>query len=290
VIRTATFSGPSPIIDERLCGVLSGMRMVTAAEITKIVSRSPSIHCSLDPAPTWLIKRALPLLADTIASMCNASMSAGVFPDALKHAIIQPRLKKPTLDPTELSSYRSISNLSFISKTVERVVAARFSEHVEAEHLLPSHQSAYRAHYSTETAITAVHDELVRNIDSGKVSVLVLLDLSAAFDTVDHNTLLEVLGRRFGVKGIVLDWFVNSYLADRTQSFQLDAQRSGPYQVRCSVPQGSVLGPMEFIAYTEDLVDLYIDRHFLSRLLYADDTQLIDGVQITEISRVCSGV
>jgi hypothetical protein len=108
-------------------------------------------------------------------------------PDALKHAIIQLRLKKPTLDPTELSSYCPISNLSFISKTVERVVAARFSEHVEAEHLLPSHQSAYRAHYSTETAITAVHDKLVHNTDSGIVSVLVLLDLSADFDTVDHK-------------------------------------------------------------------------------------------------------
>jgi Reverse transcriptase (RNA-dependent DNA polymerase) len=117
------------------------------------------------------------------------------------HAIVQPRLIKPTLDPAELCSYRPISNLSFISKTVERVVAARFSEHVETKRLLPSHQSAYRAHHSTEIAITAVHDELVRNIDSGKVSVLVLLDLSAAFDTVDYYTLLEVLGRRFGVKG-----------------------------------------------------------------------------------------
>jgi len=147
--------------------------------------------------------------------MCNASMTVRIFPDVLKHAIVQPRLKKPTLDPAELTSYRPISNLSFISKTVERVVAARFSEHMEAEHLLPSHQSAYRAHYSTKTAIAAVHDELVRNINSGKVSVLVLLDLSAAFDTVDHKILLEVLDRRFGVKGTVLDW-LDSYLADRT--------------------------------------------------------------------------
>ena len=78
--------------------------------------------------------------------------------------------------------------MSFISKTVEIVIAARFSDHVEAEHLLPSRQSAYRTNHSTETAIVAVHDELVRHIDSGKASVLVLLDLSAAFDTVDHNT------------------------------------------------------------------------------------------------------
>ena len=103
------------------------------------------------------------------------------------------------------------------------IVAARFSEQVEAERLFPSHQSAYRAHHSTETAITAIHDELVGKIDSGKASVLVLLDLSAALDTVDHNTLLEVLGRRFSVKGTVLNWF-DYYLADRAQSFQQSAQ------------------------------------------------------------------
>ena len=75
----------------------------------------------------------------------------------------------------------------------------QLSEHVDSQHLLPCHQSAYRAHHSTETAVTAVHDEIIRNIDSGKVCVLVLLDPSAAFDTVDHNTLLQILGQRFGV-------------------------------------------------------------------------------------------
>lgn len=227
------------------------------------------------------MKRALPLLAVTIASMCNASMTEGVFPDSLKHAIVRPRLKKQTLDPTELSSHRPISNLSFISKIVERVIAARFAEHVEAEHLLPSHQSAYRAHHSTETAVIAVHDELVRNIDSGGVSVLVLLDLSAAFDTVDHDILLELLGQRFGVEGAALDWF-DSYLTDRTQSVQHCAQQSGPHRVDCSVPQGSVLGPQEFIAYTDDL-DCLISRYQLSRHLYADDTQLIDGTTVVKI-------
>ena len=212
VIRAATASAPPPIIEARSCSTLSTMKAFTTAEIVKLVSSSPSKHCSLDPAPTWLVKQALPLLADTITLMCNASLTEGVFPDALKQAIVRPRLKKPTLDPVDLRSYRPISNLSFISKIVERAVAARFSDHVEAEHLLPSRQSAYRTNHSTETAIVAVHDELVRNIDSGKASVLVLLDLSTAFDTVDHNTLPQVLDRRFGVTGTALNWFV-SYLS-----------------------------------------------------------------------------
>jgi hypothetical protein len=115
---------------------------VTSAEVMRIVGGSPAKHCLLDPATTWLVNRALPLLASTIASKCNASITEGVFPDAVKHAIVRPRLKEPTLDPAEFSSYRPISNVNFISKTVERVVAARFTEHVEAEHLLPSRQSA----------------------------------------------------------------------------------------------------------------------------------------------------
>ena len=104
--------------------------------------------------------------------------------------------EKPTLDPDDLNSYRPISNLSFPSKTIERVVAARFNEHVKTHNLLPSRQSAYRAHLSTETAVIDVRNHIVRNVDlGGHVSVLVLLHLSSAFDTVDHSILLEVLAK-----------------------------------------------------------------------------------------------
>ena len=91
-----------------------------------------------------------------------------------------------------------------------------------------------------------------RAIDSGKVCALVLLDLSSAFDTVDHDTLLHIMNQRFGVDGLALAWF-GSCLADRTQVFHYDTQRSGPHTVNCSVPQGSILGPKEFIAFTEEL-------------------------------------
>ena len=228
-------------------------RETTADEITKIVCRAPAKHCSLDPAPILLVKRLMPLLAGTLAEMVNMSLREGIFPNALKHAIVRPRLKKPSLDPDDVNSYRPISNLSFVSKIVERVVVSRFGEHVETQHLLPDRQSAYKATYSTETAVIAVHDSIVRTIDSGDVCALVLLDLSSAFDTVDHETLMRVLQQRFGVEGPALTWF-GSYLSDRTQlAFYHNTQQSGPYRVDCSVPQGSVLGPKEFIAYTEEL-------------------------------------
>lgn len=280
-IRTATLSTTKPKIDIRACTGLHTMKKVTAEEVTKVINRATVKHCSLDPAPTWLVKRLLPLLSGPISLMCNASLAEGVFPSTLKQAIVKPRLKKSTLDPDDLNSYRPISNLSFISKVVERVVADRFTEHVESQDLLPSRQSAYRAKHSTETAIAAVYDEIVRAVDSGHMCVLVLLDLSSAFDTVDHDTLLQVLNRRFGIDGLALDW-CRDYLSDRTQTFQSGSLQSGPHTVSCSVPQGSVLGPKKFVAYTEDLVEV-VNRHQLGHHLYADDTQLLKSVRLTEI-------
>jgi len=110
----------------------------------------------------------------------------------------------------------------------------------------------------------------------------VLLDLSSAFDFVDHDTLLHVLNQRFGVDGQAITWF-GSYLSNRTQAFHYNTQRSGPYTVDCSVPQGSVLGPKEFIAYTEELAEL-VDSYRLGHHLYADDTQLMKNTRIIDVS------
>jgi len=199
------------------------------------------------------------VVAETLAKICNTSFSEGIFPDSLRQAIVRPRLNKPTLNPDNLNSYRPISHLSFLSKVVERVAAVRLSVHIESQQLLPCRQSAYRAGHSTETAIIAVHDEIVRCVDSSDVCALVLLDHSAAFDTVDHQTLLRVLSHRFGVKDAAFDW-CKSYLLERTLRVCVDAQQSEPQSVDCSVPQGSVLGSMKFTAYTEDLADL-INNH-----------------------------
>ena len=119
---------------------------VTAEEIIKVVTKAPAKHCCLDSAPTWLVKQLLPLLAETLAKiLCNALFSEGIFPDSLKQAIVRPRLKKPTLNPDDLNSYRPISNLSFLSKVLQRVATVRLSAHIESQQLLPCRQSAYRA-------------------------------------------------------------------------------------------------------------------------------------------------
>ena len=115
-----------------------------------------------------------------------------------KHTLVKPRLKKPNLDQENLNSYRPLSNLSFISKTIEHVDAVRCHEHCETHSLLPVCQSAYRPYHSTETAVAIFHNNIVRNIEQkNHVSVVVLIDLSVAFNTGDHNLLFDILEQHF---------------------------------------------------------------------------------------------
>jgi len=169
--------------------------------------------------------------------------------------LVQPRVKSPALDPVQLKSYRPISKLLYVSKVVGRVVAKRFISHANTYELLPTHQPVYRQHHSTETTILSVHNDLVHAVDDGKVTILVLLDLNAAFDTVDHNILLSLLRDRFSNENAAYNWF-QSYLSDQQQSFVYDGQQTTFFPLDCSVPQGSVLGPLEFVAYTDDISDV----------------------------------
>jgi len=167
--------------------------------------------------PTWLLKEACDTVAPFITLMCNTSITQGKFPNSQKSAIVRPLIKKVNMDPSDLNSYRPISNLSFVSKLLERITDARFTEHANANNLFSPLQSAYRKHHSTETALVKIHNDIITNIDQGHVGALVLLDLSSAFDTVDHNLLLKILEYRFSVTDSALKWF-SFYLSDRTQT------------------------------------------------------------------------
>ena len=148
--------------------------------------------------------------------MCNASFSQTKLPSRSKLAIVRPLLKKRTLDPNDPASYRPISNLSFVSKVIEKVVDARLTDHVHKHHLLPVFQSAYRPFHSTETAIACILNDMIGAVDQEHIGALMLLDLSTAFDTVDHQILIEVLQSRFGVSVKALDW-LGDYLSGRCQ-------------------------------------------------------------------------
>ena len=169
-------------------------------------------------------------------------------------------------------NFRPISNLPFISKSLKNLFWFKFLVICLANNLLNQFQSAYRPGHSTETVLLKIVNDLLLSLDDGKISLLVSLDLSAAFDTIDHDILLHRLQHDFGLSGTVLDWF-SSYLSGRIQSVPVHSHTSVPALVSCGVLQGSVLGPILFVLYTTPL-SAVIERHSILHHSYADDSQL----------------
>lgn len=197
--------------------LLTFFETVSETEIQKIIMSSASKSSCLDPLPTSLLKECLHELLPTITNIINKSLTSSTVPDIMKKAAILPILKKHNLDSENLNNYHPISNLSFVSNTLEKVVAKRLDTHLTKNNLHEPSQSAYKKFHSTETALLKVQNYILLAMDNQKCVVLVLLDLSAAFDTVDHHVLLERLRNSFGVEGSANDWFT-SYLKNRRKT------------------------------------------------------------------------
>jgi hypothetical protein len=241
-------------------------------EVELVIRRLPDKSSAVDPMPTSVLKSISDLVSPFIVHLFNLSVSQGRFPSSFKQAFITPIVKKVGLDPEDVKSYRPISNLPVLSKLMERLFARRLSDYLKSAGLLPSLQSGFRPLHSTETAVLKVLSDLLDAIDRGDIGVLVLLDLSAAFHTVDHEILLQRLERTFRISGAALRWLA-SYLSDREQFVRLGSDSSRVVRPPSGVPQGSVLGPLLFIMYTVDLIGI-IQSQGLQPHLYADDTQL----------------
>ena len=255
---------------------LETFKLVQEEEVNKLISSSASKSCALDPLPTNLIKQC-PAIFPLLGHIINHSLSTGCMPQLLKEAHVSPVLKKASLNQNELKSYRPVSNLAYSSKLIERVVSERLEEHCAANNVTTCFQSAYKKLHSTETALTRVQNDLLKAVDSQGGAILVLLDLSAAFDTIDHDVLLNTLKSEVGVEGKALQWF-RSYLSGRLQRVKIGTSLSSPQDLRYGVPQGSVLGPQLFSLYTKPLIKV-IEINGMIYHIYADDTQLYISFQ-----------
>ena len=226
-------------------------------ELERIIKSAPCKSCELDPVPTFLLLECLYILLPFIHIMCNSSLTSGVLPASQKKAIVivTPRLKKVGMDENELGTFRPVFNLSFMSKIIEKIVARQFIRYLDEFDMWPKFQSGFRAFHSTETTLPRLLSDIHMAMDRGEVTLLVLLDVSAAFDSVEHEILVNRLRISFGITGRALDW-LNSFIHGRTQSVVIGDRRSHWRHVRTGVPQGFLIGPPPvctvYVRYTKD--------------------------------------
>ena len=182
---------------------LSNFTLTNNNELQVVVQLLSSTTCDLDPVPT---KDVFSCLLDNVLEIVSSSLFTGIFPIGLKQAIVTPLLKKSNLDPCVFQNYRPISNVPFLGKILEKVVYQQLHAYLSHSNLFDIHQTGFKVKHSTETALVKVVNDLKINSDNRKVSILVLLDLSAAFDTVDLTILVHRLEHCLGIRGIILNW------------------------------------------------------------------------------------
>ncbi len=236
--------------------------------MSKVILSNNPTTCPLDPIPSHLLQAISPAVVPALTRIIITSLQTGVFPSAFRQARITPLLKKPTLNPSLLENYRLVS---LLPKTLERVVFNQVSAFLTQNNLLDSNQSGFITGYSTETSLLSVVEALRFARADSKFSILILLNLSAAFDTANHQILLSTLLVKV-ISGTALQWF-KSYLSDRSFKVSWRGEVSKSQHLTTGVPQGSVLGPLLFSAYMASLGSV-IQKHGSSYHCYADDTQL----------------
>ena len=248
---------------------LMSFQKVTPLELIAV---SKSIKCSGSPGTDNICPHlgflSVGSISIILTDLINCSLSTGYFPDILKIAKVVPIHKSG--DKAVFNNYRPISILPYFSKLFEKIVFRRLYDYFNSHGLLNDCQYGFRKGYSTYMAITNFHNKILKDLDCGMYSIGLFFDLSKAFDTVDHGILLDKLNH-YGVSGACLKWLKN-YLYKRKQFVSYNGVNSSPKSISCGVPQGSILGPLLFIIYINDIVSVSTLFEFT---LYADDTNVL---------------
>ena len=240
---------------------------VTSTEMNKLIMSLKDSAPGWDDITTSLLKMSIEYLRDPLCYLCNRSLQEGIFPSQLKIADVLPLFKAE--DPLQFNNYRPVSLLCILTKVFEKIMYSRLHEFLEKLDILYEYQFGFRKKHSTHLAHLILHDKLSKVLDDGKTAIGIYLDFSKAFDTVDHDILLSKLFY-YGIRGPAYDWF-QSYLSDRSQYVTYNGVKSSTKPIKCGVPQGSILGPLLFLIYINDLPNVC---KVTMPFLFADDTHL----------------
>ena len=248
--------------------ILESFRPTTVPELRKILKESGIKTSFHDILPAKVLKSIIEDLLPHFFDLVNKSLATGSV-DGMKESVVIPLLKKTGLDPEILKNYRPVANLLFLDQLTQRVVFRRLDEHMHLYNLHCKYQHGYKKYHSTETLLVHLVNDMLLVLDSGSGVILLLIDLSAAFDTVDIDLMLHVLESEIGVTGLASQWF-NSFLRNRSQRVLIENTLSDTSSVHFGVPQGSVLGPVLFNIYSSSLFKV-IENCGFSTSGYADD-------------------
>ena len=264
----ATNYNPSPTIDPITDSPFYFHHIHIDNIAQALMGLKPNKCTGLDKIPAKVLRLSADIIAPSLTYIFNLSLDTGIYVDEWKRAQVIPIYKSE--DRRKCENYRPISILPIVSKVFEREVFRQLYGYLSVNSLLSKFQSGFRPKHSTLSALIRMCDDLLKNMDNGELNCVVFLDVRKAFDSINHEILLDKMHNFFGITGTQLKWF-ESYLNNRVQQCLINGQLSSPKTIICGVPQGSIMGPLLFLLYINDMPD---SLSYSVSSLYADDTEI----------------